>query len=429
MASTLTAIQTVTVGAGGASSISFTSIPQTYTDLVIKFSARTSRGTYAEDLMRVDFNGATTSQSSIILQSANTTPASFSLSTTQVVSATTSVTGANIFSNGELYFPNYTSANYKSISADGIAENNTSNAALEFNAGLWSSTAAITSIAITNVNSSTIQQYSTFTLYGVFNSATESKPDTPTIGIAGSTSSTSAVVAFVPAGTGGTAASYVATSTPGSLTGINTVSPITVSGLTSGTSYTFTVAAQNPGGISAESAASNSVTPATGNFVSLASYSVTAAGGDSSISFSNIPGGYQRLQLRITNMVGTAGANKMTFNGDTGNNYRWWENNGNGTTTSTTSSNALVGYIQPVYTGSTSHPSATIIEIPNYSDGNKVKSSIAHNGSNINTSNTNNSSIRAGLWNSTAPITSITFAQQSGNIGQYSIYELYGIVG
>ena len=45
MADTYTLISSVTVGAGGASSIDFTSIPATYTDLLVKFSLRT------------DFNG------------------------------------------------------------------------------------------------------------------------------------------------------------------------------------------------------------------------------------------------------------------------------------------------------------------------------------------------------------------------------------
>jgi hypothetical protein len=429
MASTMVALQTVTVGAGGVSSITFSSIPQTYNDLVIKFSAR--GGAAGSPRFDISFNGSTTLSSGIRLTGNGSAAASSGIPN----SPTTGYGGtsggndtASTFTNGEIYIPNYTSSNYKSYSVDNVGENNATAALAALVANLWSSTAAITSITLAD-GSSALQQYSTFTLYGVFNSSTESAPDTPTIGMAGPYTSTSALVAFVPAGTGGTAASYVATSTPGSLTGVSNSSPITVTGLTSGTSYTFTVAAQNPGGISAQSAASNSVTPGTGDFVSLATYAVTAAGGDSSVSFSNIPGGYQRLQLRITNMATATGSNKMTFNGDTASNYRWWESNANGSAASAANSAGLVGYMQPINNASTSYPSATIIDIANYSNGNKVKNIISYNANNINTSNTNNSSIRAGLWNSLAPITSITFAQQSGNIGQYSIYELYGIVG
>jgi hypothetical protein len=55
---------------------------------------------------------------------------------------------------------------------------------------------------------------------------------------------------------------YTATSNPDGLTGsANSVSAITVGGLSSGTPYTFTVTAFNLHGTSAASAASNSVTP------------------------------------------------------------------------------------------------------------------------------------------------------------------------
>ena len=53
MANTFEQITTVTVGSGGASSIDFTSIPQTYTDLVIKTSAR---NTSTSTTMYLEFN-------------------------------------------------------------------------------------------------------------------------------------------------------------------------------------------------------------------------------------------------------------------------------------------------------------------------------------------------------------------------------------
>lgn len=90
-------------------------------------------------------------------------------------------------------------------------------------------------------------------------------PGAPTIGTA-TAGVTSASVAFTaPASDGGSAITgYTVTSTPGSITGTGTTSPITVSGLTAGTAYTFTVHATNAVGNSTESAASNSVTPTTG---------------------------------------------------------------------------------------------------------------------------------------------------------------------
>jgi hypothetical protein len=167
MADTFVKIASVVVGAGGAASMAFSSIPSTYTDLCLKSSIRTNRGTFTADLIRVDFNGSSASQTSRLIEGSSTTVGNISLSTTQVVSATTSVSTANTFSNSELYIPNYTSSTNKSISSDSVTENNAVQGPLYLAVGLWSNTAAITSITLTNVNSATFQQYSTATLYGI----------------------------------------------------------------------------------------------------------------------------------------------------------------------------------------------------------------------------------------------------------------------
>ena len=88
-------------------------------------------------------------------------------------------------------------------------------------------------------------------------------PGAPTIGTATGGNAQATVAFTAPSDDGGSAITgYTATSNPGSITGTNTVSPITVTGLTNGTAYTFTVTATNAIGTSAPSAASNSVTPA-----------------------------------------------------------------------------------------------------------------------------------------------------------------------
>ena len=101
-------------------------------------------------------------------------------------------------------------------------------------------------------------------------------PQAPTIGTA-SFGNATANIEFTTNGTGGrTITSYTATSTPGGFTGTSASSPITVTGLSNGTAYTFKVTATNPIGTSLESASSNSTTPsATPQFETL----VIAGGG------------------------------------------------------------------------------------------------------------------------------------------------------
>ena len=91
------------------------------------------------------------------------------------------------------------------------------------------------------------------------------KPNAPTIGTATATGTTTATVSYTaPAFDGGVPiTSYTATSSPGGITGTLSQAgsgTITVSGLTTGTAYTFTVTATNPIGTSAASSASNSIT-------------------------------------------------------------------------------------------------------------------------------------------------------------------------
>lgn len=167
MATTFIKIQTVTVGVAGSSSIDFTSIPQTYTDLKLFVSARdTNASTQTNTLLRV--NGLTTSiyshkrllgtGSSVI--SDGSTQGFMYWASTPALTAT-----ANVFGSIECYIPNYTSANNKSLSVDSVVENNATGADAILNAGLIATTSAITSIALTC--STLFAQYSTATLYGI----------------------------------------------------------------------------------------------------------------------------------------------------------------------------------------------------------------------------------------------------------------------
>jgi hypothetical protein len=87
-------------------------------------------------------------------------------------------------------------------------------------------------------------------------------PGAPTIGTATSGNTQATITFTAPGSNGGSAIlSYTVTSIPGGITGTGTASPITITGLTNGTTYTFTVVATNANGNSLPSSASNSVTP------------------------------------------------------------------------------------------------------------------------------------------------------------------------
>lgn len=174
MPNTMTLISAVTVGSGGTSTIDFSSIPQTYTDLVLKVSGRSS---YSNPWVSIGlkFNGA----------SASTDFSWKEFSTNGGTPATSSGTGdiysgdfigstatSNTFSNVEIYIPNYTTSKYKVVSTDGVTENNATNAVRMLGAGLWASTAAITSLSMRLYSgvSGTIVEHSTAYLYGIKNS-------------------------------------------------------------------------------------------------------------------------------------------------------------------------------------------------------------------------------------------------------------------
>jgi hypothetical protein len=164
MPTTYEAIATVTVGSGGASSIDFTSIPATYTDLLINFSIRNTGDFNTVGLL---LNGVSTNQTARRVIGSGSTVTS---STYTEIQNTPSTATANTFGSGYLYIPNYTSSNNKSISIDAVSENNATLAYATLEAWLWSNTSVITSIAFSGLFGGSIAQYSTATLYGIKNS-------------------------------------------------------------------------------------------------------------------------------------------------------------------------------------------------------------------------------------------------------------------
>ena len=155
---------------GSVAAIEFTSIPSTYTDLLVKISPRSTRPTVNKDNMFIQLNLSSSNFSGRSLYGNGSAAASYIDTPDGYVSYAVCAAGstASTFSNIELYIPNYTSSNYKSISTDGVGENNATAQEMGFHATLWSNTAAITGVKFTLAVGNFVQ-YSTAYLYGVKN--------------------------------------------------------------------------------------------------------------------------------------------------------------------------------------------------------------------------------------------------------------------
>ena len=166
---TYTIISSVTVGSGGAATIAFTSIPATYTDLLVMHSMRTTTGTYNSEDMAINFNGSDANFNWRILR-ADQSSVTSSNNTNNLWSRINEASAtANTFSPGQFYITNYASSNYKSISQENFIQTNNAAKITDMNAVLWSNTAALTSITLFHRFSNTIAEHSTAYLYGISN--------------------------------------------------------------------------------------------------------------------------------------------------------------------------------------------------------------------------------------------------------------------
>lgn len=164
MALQLFKIADVTV-ASPVTIVTFNNIPSGYTDLILKYSARSTTTTTAlQTLFNNDQNAANYNYRSVSGNGAsvvNDAQTNWYFSVSNPSNAT-----ALTFSSGEIYIPNYTSSNQKSLSVDSVTENNATAVVTQLLVGRWTGTAAITRIDFYQLSGST-DTNSTFTLYGV----------------------------------------------------------------------------------------------------------------------------------------------------------------------------------------------------------------------------------------------------------------------
>jgi trimeric autotransporter adhesin len=193
-------------------------------------------------------------------------------------------------------------------------------------------------------------------ILGVIASSAKGAPGIPTIGTATDVGTSraynngAATVTFT-AGAGATATSFTATSSPGGFTATGASSPLTVAGLQSSTSYTFTVTATNAAGTSAASAASNSITattvpqaptigtPTPGTTNVNVAFTANATGGKTVTTFTatGTPSGSATNSASPINVTGLTAGTSYTFTVTA--------TNANGTSTASAASAAVVpGY-------------------------------------------------------------------------------------
>lgn len=166
MANTYTLISSNTVGAGGTASITFSSIPATYTDLLVKASVRTNNAD-TNDTLYIKPNGSTANLTYRVIRGDGTAATSFTVNRVFIDGSTAT---ANTFGNTDIYIPNYASSNNKSMSADSVQENNITEGNSSLSAILWSDTTAISSLTFSPLFGTLFSQHSSFYLYGIKNS-------------------------------------------------------------------------------------------------------------------------------------------------------------------------------------------------------------------------------------------------------------------
>jgi hypothetical protein len=167
MPSTYTLISS-NVLSSSAASVTFSAIPNTFTDLLIKVSTRTDFFTditvvlnsdTASNYSKRDIEGDGSAAYSFASSNVNAFPWTYANNN---YAQTT-----NTFSNGELYIPSYTASQNKPLGGFAVTENNGTTSVMAAVAGLWRNTAAITSIQL---QGNSFVSGSSFFLYGIKNS-------------------------------------------------------------------------------------------------------------------------------------------------------------------------------------------------------------------------------------------------------------------
>ena len=161
-------IQTITL-ASTAAGVSFSSIPQSFTDLLILASVRSLRTGNNLEYLGLIINNTYSGYSTRALEGNGSTARSFTEASYRNIGLTpTASATANTFGNSQIYIPNYTSSVNKTASGDSVTENNATEAYQSMNAFTQTITEAVTRVELDSASSGAgFAIGSTFSLYGI----------------------------------------------------------------------------------------------------------------------------------------------------------------------------------------------------------------------------------------------------------------------
>lgn len=165
---------------------------------------------------------------------------------------------------------------------------------------------------------------------------------------------------------------------------------------------------------------------------------VTAAGGETSLTFSSIPSTYTHLQIRGIGRNNTAnttsGTLRIRLNASSALDYTYHYLIGNGATA--TAQGAATGGVSGITLGAAvagggqtaSCFGTVIVDLLDYTSTTKYKTARAFTGLNTNSGDDQNDvRVVSSLWIQTTAISSIVLLSASGQWGAGSTYALYGI--
>lgn len=172
MANTYTLIASNTLTTSAAT-VTFSAVPNTYTDLVLRASTRASTASVGVQIRTRANNSSSAVYSYTMVQGTGSSTAQTGriTSSTRWDEAWTSGASAtaNTFGSWELYIPSYTASQFKPISSFAASENNATEAYISAAAYLFSDNTAISELNIIRA-SGTFDIGSSFFLYGIKNS-------------------------------------------------------------------------------------------------------------------------------------------------------------------------------------------------------------------------------------------------------------------